>query len=139
MKRYQIVTITKNILRFILPLSLAISSCEYCDVIHPEESDDCSVDNPVEDLVWLCDEIRDREQQPQSDLTQYFYIAQSKYEGETVFIYGNCCPTCNTIVPVLNCEGEQIGLLGHQEENIDYRVLEQAVIIWKPADHSCTL
>ena len=89
----------KNILWFILPLSLAISSCEKRDLDLEEAIDrsGCSVDNPVRDLAWLKETIAFNEQQDKNENTQYEYIAQTEYEGETVFIQGNCCPLCNSV------------------------------------------
>ena len=127
----------KNIL-LLLFLSFTTAACENCDpgeVVGPA----CSVENPVEELAWLRDEIQARLQQPTSEYTQYEYIAQTEYRGETVFVYGNCCPNCNTIFSVFNCSGEQISQLGYREEDIDFGILEQAVMIWKPEDYSCTL
>ena len=129
----------KNILWLALPFFLLTSACENCDPEGPVALSACSVDNPTEDLAWLREEIQNREQQPGEDLTQYLYIAQAEYEGETVFIYGNCCPNCNTIVPVFDCAGERIGLLGYGEEDIDFAIMEEAVAIWKPTDYSCRL
>ena len=120
----------------LLFLSLAIAACENCDpdeVVGPA----CSVENPVEELAWLRDEVRARLQEPINEYTQYQYIAQAEYQGETVFIYGNCCPYCNSFIPVFNCSGEKIGSLGYREEDIDFSVLEQAVVVWKPKGYSC--
>ena len=134
----------KRVVWFVLPFFFAVASCEDCDPGFGD-STACSVENPVEELPWLRNEIASREQRDPSEFTQYFYIAQTEYRGETVFVDGNCCPTCNTVVPVLNCEGELIGLLGYGEENeedinyIDFSILERATIIWKPKGGTCAL
>ena len=129
----------KNTIWLALPFFLLLGSCEYSDIFCVEPSSPCSVENPVEDLAWLRDEIQEREQQVQNEYTQYQYIAQAEYEGETVFVYGNCCPNCLTVTLVFNCAGEQIGLLGYREGDIDYSIREQAVVVWKSAGYSCTL
>jgi hypothetical protein len=62
------------------------------------------VNNPAQDLPWLREKVKAlRERQ-----SSYEYIQQATYRGQTVFIFGNCCPSCNTVVPVYNCQGELI-------------------------------
>jgi len=69
-------------------------------------SNTCSVINPAQDLPWLRDKIA--EITSQDPAYNYSYIQQADYQGQTVFIFGNCCPNCNTTVPVYNCQGEFI-------------------------------
>lgn len=130
----------KNTLWLIFFFSSAVISCENSDPgeEYPPHST-CTTSDPVEDLAWLREAIAAKEQQPENEFTQYGYIAQADYQGETVFIQGNCCPTCNSIISVVNCEDELIGFLGSGEGNIDFDILERAVIIWQPEDGVCSL
>ena len=131
----------KSIVWFILPLSLATVACEKRDLDLEEAIDRsaCSVDNPVADLAWLKETIAHNEQMDKNENTQYEYIAQADYEGETVFIQGNCCPLCNSVSAVVDCAGELLGFLGGGEGDIDFSILENAIIIWKPEGGVCTL
>ena len=108
-------------------LLLLIFSCEQ-DTLHA-----CS-DDPPEELDWLQREIQSLEQVA---LTEYFYVQQAELFEQTIFIFGNCCPFCNTTVPVYNCQGEVICHLGDcngLEDQIKNRKL-----LWKPDDFSCTI
>jgi hypothetical protein len=71
----------------------------------------CSVNNPARDLPWLKEKVGALRAQDSS----YEYIQQATYRGQTVFVFENCCPHCNTIVPVYNCRGELICTLYSKE------------------------
>ena len=94
----------------------------------------CNVANPTEDLPWLKDKIQELEQ---SSLyaSGEIYISQTTYNGDNIFIIGNCCATCNTIVPIYNCEGDVLGSIG--DGTFDTNLLETDVIIWKPENFVC--
>ena len=96
----------------------------------------CSVGNPTEDLEWLKAKIATM---ASPDLSEYFYVSQGKYGTTTVFIFLNCCPHCNTIVPVYNCAGEHLGNIGNGEGDVDSRFLTHESVIWKPADFACNV
>jgi hypothetical protein len=117
----------QHILLVVIALFVAMS----CD----EDTDStaaCSVENPTEDLDWLAAEI---ENMKQSGMSEYLWVSQAKYGFQTVFIFGNCCPNCLTIVPVYNCSGEHLGNVGDQ--NFDPGILDDDVIIWKSFFSSC--
>lgn len=111
----------KIFLLLIIPL-LIIS----CDNDDDRLTNTCSVSNPIEDFVWLKEIIADIEQ---SSLTDEFYISQAIYKAKTVFIVGNCCALCNTVLPVYNCEGKLISRLGCSEESINFSILNEDKII----------
>lgn len=93
----------------------------------------CGVDNPIEELDWLTMEVNNIDE----SLREYFYISKAQYNDQTVFIFGNCCPFCNTVVPVRNCSGELLGVLGSGDQDIDPKLVSQQDIIWKPVNFSC--
>lgn len=97
----------------------------------------CAVENPTEELAWLKNEIAEREQNTTED-SKYQYVMQSTYNGETIIIYGNCCPLCNSVLPVYNCEGELIGVIGSRSQDFPFEVLTVGQIIWKTSDFACT-
>ncbi|MCL6295784.1 hypothetical protein [Jejuia spongiicola] len=97
-------------------------------------SNTCNVANPVEDFAWLKEKVLDIEQSTQVD---EFYISQAIYEGETVFIVGNCCANCNSVLPVYNCEGERINILGCSEEFINFNILNRDTVIWNSKNFIC--
>lgn len=97
----------------------------------------CSVENPLEDLDWLVSEIQILQNHP--EFSKYYYVTQAEYENRTVFIFGNCCPYCFSVITVRNCLGEDIGNLGNSEGDIDFSILENDKIIWKADDSLCEL
>ena len=96
----------------------------------------CSVENPTEDLTWLKNEIEEREQNI-TEFSKYLYIHQSTHNGATIIIYADCCPNCNSVYPVYNCEGAFIGIIGNREQDIPFDVLSEGQIIWKTNDFEC--
>ena len=95
----------------------------------------CGTDNPIENLEWLAAEIENIESN--EVLAQYFFITTAKYRGQTVFIFDNCCPFCGTVITVLDCEGELIGIVGPGEDDIDFSLLENDRILWKSENAAC--
>ncbi|MGB3722244.1 MAG: hypothetical protein WA979_05425 [Pacificimonas sp.] len=100
----------------------------------------CSVNNPVEELAWLRDEIAAREQavaaEPGDDINRYFFISAATYQGETIIIYDNCCPSCFAIARMFDCEGEPIDVSA-LETGAYQAILRQAVVIWQPKNFGC--
>ena len=97
-----------------------------------KESDNtCNVANPVEDLTWLKNAIEDIKAQP--DAGVYSIISMANYNGETVFLMGYCNPLANYVIPVINCSGNRIGIIGEisQDSLIDMQV------IWKSENSLC--
>jgi len=121
----------RKILLFATLISLMAFSCEKEGCM---PSNTCGVTNPTEELGWLKAEIADREQRT-SDFNKYFYIQQAEYNGQTIFIYSNCCPMCNTIVPVYNCQGELLFYLNQDPEKD--KEIKSEKVVWKPADFAC--
>ena len=114
-----------------LTLLLTMLSCKDDD---DKLSNSCQVSNPIEDLDWLKEKIEELAQ-TDSELQKYFYVSQNTYMGKTVFIFPNCCPTCNTAVPVYDCEGNSIGFVG--DGTISINILNNDTIIWNPENFSC--
>ncbi|KPM30311.1 Hypothetical protein I595_3607 [Croceitalea dokdonensis DOKDO 023] len=56
--------------------------------------------------------------------------------GTTVFLYRNCHPLANTVIPVLNCEGVTQGVLN---DMILPSEIEEETLIWKNQDSACAL
>lgn len=88
----------------------------------------CGVENPVEDLAWIKETI---EESQSNSLSQYSYLIQGSYKGETVFSWGSCCPFCNFIVLVADCQGKVI-------EDASISEVKNQKIIWKPVNSVCT-
>lgn len=117
------------ILIFILTLS---QSCSNDDEDVPVISA-CDVNNPIEDLPWLKAQVNQIIEN-NSDVSKYFYMEITEYEGGTIFIANNCCPICGTIVPVYNCEGASLGLLN---DVIKSDEIKNSKIIFKRNDFTC--
>jgi hypothetical protein len=90
----------------------------------------CDVANPAKDLAWLKAEIETREKST-SDLNVYFYIQQGEYQGQTVFIYNNCCPMCNTIISVYDCSGAKLFDMSNDIK------IDNVKTLWKPNGNPC--
>lgn len=115
---------------YVFMLLIVFGSCEY----HSFSFNTCEVRDPVSDLPWLKNRIEEM-QRDQSGIGKYFYIAEGSYNGQTVFIFGNCCWMCSTIVPVYNCDGVLLFYLnGTNSEKIGGYTL-----LWCPGDLVCTL
>ena len=123
---------TMKLIKLFIVLLIVISCDSNKNEIESKSA--CNVENPVEDLTWLKAEIDNRVQNP-TDFTKYESILQGEYNGENVFIFTNCCPHCNTIIPIYNCEGEQIGYMG--DGNFDSDSVKKTIIIWKPSNSVC--
>jgi len=123
----------KNIQIFLFATIIltAIISCEDKDDII---TNSCNVSDPTENLEWL-KEIKTDLEESSSGQSGEIYISQAKYNNNTLFIVGNCCAACNSIMPVYNCKGEELGYIG--DTNFDFDLLENDVIIWKPENFVC--
>ena len=94
----------------------------------------CEGTNTIEDLDWLKSLIEEKESD-ESDLSKYFYIEIAEFNSETVFIDNNCCPVCNTVIPVYNCEGEFLDFLNSEIT----MGLKNRRVIFKKDDFACSL
>ena len=98
----------------------------------------CNVSNPLEQLPWLKTTIQALDSFP--DREKYYIISMAKYNGGTVFLEGYCDPSANYVIPVLNCSGERIGILGFGipgEGVIDQGSLTNIKVIWKSENSEC--
>lgn len=93
----------------------------------------CSVHDPILDLPWLHAKIEEMMQH--SSMIKYFYIIELKQQGQTVFIFANCCPFCNSVFLVYDCEGNSIGSLG--DDRFDADLASRGKVIWKAENSSC--
>jgi hypothetical protein len=95
----------------------------------------CGTENPAENLPWLKNMIESWASQ--SEIYPYQYVQQGEYQGQTVFLPGNCCPFCITITGVYDCEGE---LLWYASEEPDKaNLIKNLKVIWKPVGFQCQL
>jgi len=63
----------------------------------------CDVNNPIDELSWLKKQVSEIENN-EGEIAKYFFIEIANYKNETVFIANNCCPICNTVVPIFDCD-----------------------------------
>ena len=108
-----------------------------CEEDNRTPSNTCSVNDPIMELFWLTNRVEEFEQST-SEASKYFYISQASYLGNTVFVLENCCPFCNTVISVFDCEGELLGILGTRDEDIDPDSLDNKKVIWHPEDSPCS-
>lgn len=88
----------------------------------------CGVENPVEDLAWIKASI---EEFSSDGLSNYSYLSQARYQGETVFFFGSCCPFCNWALIVKDCQGNVL------EGDIKLTDLTDQKVIWQPDNSVC--
>ena len=106
----------------LVALAIAVFSCQ------PQEKPQiCNVDDPLTELVWLKDLLATADA---SDLSIYSYLIQGSFQEEPVFIPGNCCPFCNWMPVVLDCQGNPI------PQATLFEVVDQKVI-WRAEGSVC--
>lgn len=95
------------------------------------------------DLVWLNDKISEMEGHS-SELSRYNYVNTGIYEGERIFIFGSCCPHCNTVAPIYNLDGDRIGILSISgetdlsgETGIPLDAISNQELYWKHKKSLC--
>ena len=65
---------------------------------------------------------------------EYSYISRSIIGGETVFVKGSCCVTCNWLPLFYNCQGERMEELDFEDfQNRDWEV------VWISSSSTCQL
>jgi len=95
-------------------------------------------EEPNEDMTWLQARIANMEQD--EELGQYFYTLTGNYEGATVYIFGNCCPHCNTVTPVYDTEENLLGFISYTgESGIAPSSIKNVKIYWRPENSACNL
>ncbi|GAA4279594.1 hypothetical protein GCM10022260_00150 [Gaetbulibacter aestuarii] len=98
----------------------------------------CGVAIPTEELPWLKTKTNELKQTSLYELGQV-YIWQTEYNGETYFIFDNCCPNCDSVLSIYTCDGEDVStnqtisdyIYGIDKSNKD--------VIWTPENFSCNL
>lgn len=93
-----------------------------------EEPVSCGVENPVEDIAWIKAAI---EEYSTNQNAQFSYLKQARYDGETVFFFGSCCPNCLWALIVKDCQGNVI------EGDIAFEDLTSQEVIWQPSNSEC--
>jgi hypothetical protein len=111
-----------RLLNLLLGVTLILYSCQ-----QQEEPKICNVEVPLTDLIWLKNLLTTA---ADSDLSIYSYLIQGSYQNQTVFILGNCCPFCNWMPVVLDCQGNPV-----QQATL-FDVMDQKVI-WRPKESVC--
>ena len=97
----------------------------------------CSYNKPIEEIPWLVSLIVTEEKNEES--AQYTYFTKARYEDKTVYTYGNCCPNCNYVRTVWNCDGEEIGVIGTQDSDIKIEDLVDEEVVWSGENTVCNL
>ncbi len=123
-----------KILKLTLILSFLLLGCT------TDDDANCSFNDPVTNLPWLEQKINEIEE-TSGDLLQFQYVLQAVYQKnpiqrEIVFVFGNCCPVCSTVVPVYNCNGMLLGVLGL---DVDSSAVFDYKVIWSPENFECVL
>ncbi|AEL25611.1 hypothetical protein [Cyclobacterium marinum] len=88
----------------------------------------CGVTDPLTNLSWL---KTLQENYASDEMSEYNYIGQAIYEGQTVFYLASCCPNCNWQLITYDCSGNKI------EEDHTLDDLDSKQTIWKSEDSEC--
>lgn len=94
-----------------------------------ENPTSCGVENPVEDLAWLKQEIQNASIPSSSE---YSFLMQATYRGQTVFYFGFCNPLWNYATIFRDCQGNQL------TGEVIFAEFTNQKVIWKPANSICT-
>ena len=94
----------------------------------------CNVDD-VMDLPWLQELTAETEEFEIG--MNYSYITMGTYDSQTVFVLQNCCPNCQSVFPVYDCSGNQLGLIG--ADGIVWDEISDRKVIWKSSMNSCNI
>ncbi|MGB3149065.1 MAG: hypothetical protein WBB27_00265 [Maribacter sp.] len=119
----------------IISLGLIVTGCNNDDLDMPVISA-CDVKNPIENLEWLGAEVEKRKNNTSEDAL-YCYIEQATAGNETIFIYNDCNPLINKVLPIYDCSGNSVGLLG--DENFATNTITKRTIIFKPSNFKCQI
>ncbi len=76
-----------------------------------------------------------------SIIKDYLFVFKANYQGNTVFVFGNCCPFCNTLPPeVLDCSGKFLGYIDYanslEKEGIACEDVTDRIAVW-PETQNC--
>jgi len=99
-------------------------------------------EEPREDVAWLAAQIENMEQDTSgSGLGKYMYILTGTYEGSTVYIFGNCCPHCNTVTTVYDSEENLLGFIDFTGvgNGIAPSSIQNVKVYWSPKKSACNL
>ncbi|MCH7407028.1 hypothetical protein [Belliella aquatica] len=93
-------------------------------------------EEPREDIAWL--NLRIENMKQDQEFGKYLNILTGTYEGITVYIFGNCCPNCNSVAPVYDSEENLLGFLSFSEgEGINFNSIQNVKVYWKPKNSAC--
>ena len=96
----------------------------------------CNTDNALTELDWLRQEIQKRSKDFSED-AKYCYITMASARGQTVFLYKDCNPLIDKVIPIFDCQGNELGFLG--DEDFQFKVIEDERIIFSPPNFACQL
>lgn len=98
----------------------------------------CGVTNPAEELSWMKTKIAELKQTGLYEVGQV-YIWQTEFNGETYFIFDNCCPNCDSILLIYTCEGEDVSTNPTITDYVYSYDKSLKNVIWSPENFSCNL
>ncbi|GAA4279593.1 hypothetical protein [Gaetbulibacter aestuarii] len=119
---------------YLLVAILALNSCSKdskpADVL---PTNTCGVTNPAEDIPWL----KERLAYYDSTRAETFFMWQTDYQGETIFVLGTCEGSYNPNYSAFDCEGNHVSIT---DELNDYlNSVTSKYLIWKPKNFKCNV
>ncbi|HTF19849.1 MAG TPA: hypothetical protein VK658_17375 [Chryseolinea sp.] len=113
--------------------------CVACLAACSDDDDDfdaCDVANP-EELTWFKEATESLNQS--GEISQYMYFTQAEYQGQRVYLQRNCCPSCNSVILVFDCAGNELGWLGSGEDAIKTEDIKNESVAWKSDGNVCAI
>lgn len=98
----------------------------------------CGVSNPAEELSWMKSKIDEAKQSSLYEAGQ-LYIWETEFNGETYFVFDNCCPNCGSVPLIYTCSGEDVSS-NETVSNYIYSFDKSSIdVIWTSENFSCNL
>ncbi len=91
------------------------------------------VDDPVKELPWIKERMNTMVTSS-PETAKYKYVTIGEYDGQTVFLFGDCDPLALSVLPIYNCSGDFVANFG----DFPLEKLSLGEVIWKTEDSECS-
>lgn len=93
-------------------------------------------EEPREDIAWL--NLRIENMKQDQEFGKYSYVLSGTFEGVPVYIFGNCCPNCNSVTPVYDSEENLLGTIDYSGgEGINPNSIQNVKVYWRHKNSDC--
>lgn len=92
----------------------------------------CGGTSELDELAWVQELIDELEKSKIS--REFSYLMSGDFEGTTYLYLGNCCPYCNSIPVVYDCQGNRM----EDSSDLIFK-LDNVHLVYKSDSNSCQL